>query len=132
MEIFPGNFECLYFTESDLEAPKIEGKTVTIPVKKVFPLRGHPLLDGKTAVMGINGVLVFRGVYSSKRVLTEYIGDPKHPDGYKAPYEIEDMGTSTSSDTQAFNTYSFEGVLEAPLAWVDWTIKSQSFEFRVE
>lgn len=130
MEIFPENFERLHFTETNLSAPKVEGRTVTIPVKKLLPLAGHPLVEMSTAM--VSGVLVFRGVFSSKRVLTEYIGDPRNPDGFKEDYEIEDMDTSTPSDTQTLNTYSFEGLLEVPLAWVDWDIKAQSFELQIE
>ncbi len=80
----------------------------------------------------VSGVLVFRGVSSSKRVLTEYIGDPKNPDGFKDDYEIEDIKFSAQSDSNTLNEYSFEGFLEVPPAWVVWDIKAQSFELQID
>lgn len=62
---------------------------MSIPVYGVLPMAGHPLMGDGSRLL--SGKLVFRGVVTSKRSLTEYIGDPKEPDGFKEEYLIEDL-----------------------------------------
>lgn len=67
--------EKLHFTESRLSSPLTEGRTLSIPVYGVLPMAGHPLMaDGPRLP---SGKLVFRGVVTSKRSLTEYTEIPK-------------------------------------------------------
>lgn len=89
-------------------------------------LEGHPLLsegDGPYA-----GWLVFEGVSSSSRTVTEYIGGPKAPGGYLEPYFQEDGPYPAQSGDQ--NVYTFEGLQIDPLAWIDnWIVRAASFQF---
>jgi len=60
--------------------------------------------------------------------LTEYIGNSKNPEGFKDPYIIEDI-PETLEGLERCKEYAFEGVADDPVAWVDWCIKAESFEF---
>lgn len=129
MIIINENFDTLHFTEATLGRPLIVERTITIPVQGLLPMEGHPLMaDG---VKLLSGSLIFRGVSTSRRVVTEYIGDPKTPVGFKEDYVVDDM-LPLDDKNNFFRIYSFEGVLEDPVAWVDWDILAQAFDFVVE
>jgi len=63
--------------------------------------------------------------------LTEYIGDPRNPDGFKEEYVVEEV-LPAGGRGGAWRRYSFEGVLEDPLAWVEWDIEAMAFELDVD
>jgi hypothetical protein len=140
MRTFPENFECLHFTEADFGAPRIAGQTITIPVKNLPVFPPHPLIkDGDDRAIKqhpalggvVDGLLVFRGVYLSRRKLHEYIGDPMKPTGFKDAYEIEDINFGTPGEI--LTKYEFEGSLEEPPACLGyWNILARSFELQVE
>ena len=117
------NFEKIHFTESLLGCPEIDGRTIKIRVKGLLMMRGHPLSTPE--FRPIEGTLVFREVASSVRSITEYLGDPKNPDGFKEEYSVQDFDPAP---TDGCTSYSFEGVLEKPRAWVDWDIRAKSFD----
>jgi hypothetical protein len=123
------NFEHLHFTESRLGSPVVEGRTMRVPVHNLLPMMGHPLMTN--GVQLITGTLVFHGVSKSRRSLTEYVGNPKNPEGFKDEYSVEDLPSLT--DEFGFHrAYLFEGVYENPVAWVDWDVLAESFELIVD
>jgi hypothetical protein len=142
MRTFLEDFEWLHFTEAHFGAPMIVGQTITIPVKNL-PVQGkHPLRLAKDRAIKqhpalggvVDGLLVFRGVSSSKRKIYKARGIP--------PDLIVDMDTPMSNESQRI--YSFEGRLNeritvASSEWqlqddvgVDWDILARSFELQVE
>lgn len=129
MKIFLENFENLHFTETTLSPPKTEGQELVVSVENLLLLSNHPFR--KEGASLINGFLIFKGVLSAKRILTEYIGDPKNPDGFKESYEIDDVSSQIFFDEVIYNTYTFEGLLRTPSAWVDWSVKAKSFELHI-
>lgn len=124
-------FDKLYFTESILGRRSIEGRLLVVPANGLFVLAGHPLQNEGSGPY--KGELVFEGVLESRRIVTEYIGNPRKPEGFKAPREIVDEFladfTESVSSTQK---YCFEGYQDEPSAWIDnWTIQAQIFKFRL-
>jgi hypothetical protein len=129
MKQFHDHFDDLHFTETRLGTPEIDGRTLSIPVQGLLPMMGHPSIVEGVQLLG--GRLVFRGVATSKRTLTEYIGDPRTPEGFKNDYIIEDLPPSPDK-AGTCRMFLFEGLLEDPVAWVDWDILAESFELVVE
>ena len=129
MRLIPENFNNLHFTEARFGTPEVNGRTISIPVQGLLPMMDHPLMaDG---VQLLSGKLIFRGVAKSKRSLTEYIGNPKNPEGFKDEYTVDDL-PPLSDEVGACRMYLFEGVLEKPMSWVDWDILAESFELVIE
>lgn len=126
------HFEALFFSESLLGQPSMIGTTLVVPVSGVLPLGGFPLVGGEGG--SISGTLMFRGVVSSRRIVTEYIGNPKNPDGFKEPYVVEDIfGGSGAELAGGLREYGFEGTQEDPRAWIDdWVVRAKSFEFDID
>jgi hypothetical protein len=129
MKYISENFDRLHFTESRLGNPLVEGRTLCIPVHGVLPMMGHPLMDGGPQLL--SGRLLFRGVATSRRGVTEYIGDPKNPDGFKDEYSVEDLPPNPSESGDC-RMYIFEGLFEDPVAWVDWDVLAESFELIID
>jgi hypothetical protein len=120
------NFDALFFTESTFGEPVLERDTLTVPVTGVLPLGDYPLAGAGP----LAGKLIFRGVASSSRTVTEYIGDPTKPDGFEAPYDITDI--ERDGDILQLREYAFEGVSERPSAWIDnWVVRAFSFDFEI-
>jgi hypothetical protein len=119
----------LHSTESNVGKPVVDGNDLIVPIESVFVLGGHPLCEENPGPH--KGKFIFHDVYSSKCELTEYIGDPKKPDGFKDPYVIENMKSREVEDGDV-KEYAFEGIFVDPVAWVDWEIQARSFEFVVE
>ena len=130
MGLIRGFFDNLFFTESVLGHPSLNGAQLRVPIKGLFLLAGHPL---ETEGYGpFTGELVFDGVGNSRRTITEYIGDPRRPDGYKAPREIVDRERLADADHSSLTKFCFEGYLESPGAWVDdWIVTAESFALEV-
>src|SRR5262245_24766556 len=124
-----GFFGKLFLTDSMLGAPRVEGTLLRISVSGLQLLKGHPLQGEGSGPY--KGELVFEGVVDSRRTVTEYIGDPKNPQGFKAPYEAVDE-IPDSAATELVEEFGFEGFQEATNAWVDnWVVRARAFTLRV-
>jgi len=75
----------------------------------------------------LSGDLVFIGVTKSIRKVTEYIGDPKHPQGFQEERVVVDI--DVSPDEPNVTKFMFEGILQEPVAWVEWEVVAAGFEF---
>jgi hypothetical protein len=130
MREIQGNFDKLHFTESTFGKVCFDGLRLRIPVKGIFLLRGHPL-----EVMGYGpyeGELIFDGVASSCKTITEYIGDTQNPTGFKPPREMVDEIIGSDLQSDEFQEFVFEGYQESPSAWIDdWIVRAKSFVLRV-
>jgi hypothetical protein len=130
VKTYDENFEKLYFTECVLGKAVVSGETMRIQVRGLFVLRGHPLLS--VGYGPHSGWFVFNGVTHSSRTVTEYIGDPKAPEGFKDPYSVEDEVPSLASTAQP-RDYAFEGLQDEPCAWVDnWIVRAASFQLQIQ
>lgn len=123
------HFDDLHFTETRLGKPLVQDRTISIPVQGLLTMAGHPLAAESAGL--IHGRLVFRGVAASRRTLTEYIGNPRNPDGFKEDYILEDL-PPVGDEGDTYRMYSFEGLLEDPVAWVDWDVEARSFELIID
>ncbi|MCL9845570.1 hypothetical protein [Ralstonia solanacearum] len=70
--------------------------------------------------------LIFNGVSRSVIKITEYIGDPRNPRGFKDEYEIANVFPIEPDEGGA--TYLFEGIMREPIAWVEWEVRAKDFE----
>ncbi|MFD1840614.1 hypothetical protein [Paracidovorax cattleyae] len=122
-----GYFDELHFAESNLGTPIFEVGSMKIPVTGLLTLRGHPLNDG--TFRPLTGKLVFIGVTKSVRKLTEYIGDPKQPQGFKDERIVADLDVQAQPEGKRF---LLEGILQEPVAWVDWEVVAAGFEFHAD
>lgn len=127
MQRIIGYFEQLHFTESSLGAPVFSAGSMNIPVTGLLTLKGHPLSDGTFRPLA--GNLIFIGVTKSVRKLIEYIGDPRHPQGFKDERVVTDIDMHTQSGGTRF---MLEGILQEPAAWVDWEVIAAEFEFHAD
>jgi hypothetical protein len=139
MRSFPENFERLGFWEAHFGAPTIFGQTMTVPVKNLPFQNKHPLALTKDkaifqhpALGGVvNGLLVFREVFLSRRKMIDYIGNPMSSDcKFSEEYEVVDI--DNGENYADYNLYSFEGRIDDPPAGVIWRIAARSFELQVE
>ncbi|WP_459204091.1 hypothetical protein ACQVRV_20940 (plasmid) [Ralstonia pseudosolanacearum] len=124
MRRISGHFEDLHFTESHLGPPSVEEGVLKVPVSGLLTLRGHPLCDG--TLNPITGYLIFNGFSRSVRKITEYVGDPRNPLGFKEEYEVEDV--FPIGQDAGGTIYLFEGVMSEPVAWVEWEVRAKDFE----
>ena len=127
MVVAPENFGRLHFTEATFGAITLDGDVLRIEVRGLPLLGDHPLATEDLGVVA--GDLVFKGVSRSRRTISEYIGDPKAPDGFKPRRELVDVDRARVSGQQE---YVFEGVQTTPVAWVDWVIVANQFELQVK
>ena len=95
-----------------------------ISVTGMITLKGHPLNEGTFRPLA--GNLVFIGVTKSIRKLTEYIGDPKHPQGFKDERVVADLDMQAQAEAKQF---MLEGILQEPVAWAEWEVVAAGFEF---
>lgn len=130
MKKIVGFFDNLYFTESSFGLPVTHGANMRIPVRGLFVLRGHPLLDSSDGPY--TGWLVFENVQDSRRIVTEYVGESKLSRDFREPYEIKD-GPFPSNAGDAVTTFGFEGLQLEPKAWIDnWVVRAESFELIID
>ncbi|MBL4755244.1 MAG: hypothetical protein JKY52_16820 [Flavobacteriales bacterium] len=127
MNIVRNNFEFIYSTDCDLSPPKIDVNMITVEVGNLGVTSGHPLSKGKELLMITKCTMRFKGVLLSERVVHEYKGEPSSDDGFKDSYLVSDIQETEGEG----HMYEFEGVIQNPLAWVDWKIKAKSFELAV-
>jgi hypothetical protein len=128
MREIQGFFDKLYFSESVLGHGHMEGERLIVPIRGLFVLAGHPLqADGGGPY---EGELVFDGVLDSRRTVTEYIGDSRKPEGFKAPREVVDeVSIVQAEDVGSTQQYGFEGYQDEPSAWIDnWIVQAHSFK----
>ena len=127
------HFRKLFFVDADLGQPNISDGTLRICVRNLGITEGHPLYrkplqSGEYILYVPSAHLTFFGVLSSRRTMSEYIGDPRLGK-FKPISEVEDG--PFASHSRAVDTFNFEGVMDSPKAWVEWTIKSVSVELDV-
>jgi hypothetical protein len=103
MRVFLEEFECLHFTESHFTSLVANGDVLMISVKNLPVSGSHPLISPEVSPevvddprLGwiVNGTIVFRGVSMSKRIIYEYIGNPKNPKGFKKEEVIYDIANA--------------------------------------
>jgi hypothetical protein len=125
-----GGFDTLFFTESIFGKARLDGSRLLIPVKGLFLLRGHPL--EANGYGPYEGEFIFDGVASSRRTITEYVGDARKPTGFKPPRDVVDEIPAGDTQTEALQEFGFEGRQESPYAWIDnWIVRAKSFVLRV-
>lgn len=126
---FEDEFDGLFFTESVLSVPIVHDNNVRVAVRGLFPIKEHSLL--KFTKGPVSGILVFEGVVRSERVLVEYIGDSRKPEGFREPRRESDGPFAAIPEIQ-LHEFAFEGFWEHPPAWVDgWEIKACKFFLEV-
>ena len=115
-------FEEIHFTESVLAPPEWRGTEMIVAAKALYLCGEHPLAEERTSR---SGRLVFGDVARSTRTVYEYTDDLAG-EPFRPAYVVEDGGTrEEGGDLQE---YRFGGVLEAPRAWIEWTISARYFE----
>lgn len=128
MQRIDGHFEELHFTESKLGPPMLDARTMKISVTGVLPLKNYPM--NNDTFHPLSGDLVFIGVTKSTRKVTEYIGDPKHPQGFKEERVVVDI--DVSPDEPNATRFMLEGILQEPVAWVEWEVVAAGFQFHTD
>ena len=108
--------EHLDFTYSSFGKPKIAETEIKLPVREFSVSKGFP--GHERGVIYSQGTLVFEGVFSSVRTISEY----ETPEGksFKATYTITDGPFAEVHD----ETYLFYvgGFSYDPHGWVEWDI----------
>jgi hypothetical protein len=116
-------FDFLHFTESTLGTPTLDGADLVIPVSGAVLLGDASRMELSRP---LSGNLIFKCARRAVRKVTEYIGDPRQPDGFRDPTVREQEFAQPSGNAQE---YTLEGFQTEPAAWIDWTIWADSFEF---
>jgi hypothetical protein len=125
-----GDFDKLYFTESVLGKACLDGSRLQIPVKGLFLLAGHPF-EAK-GYGPYEGELIFDGVASSRRIITEYVGDAREPTAFSPSRNVVDEIPDSDIQTEVLQEFGFEGYQESPSAWIDnWIVRAKSFVLRI-
>jgi hypothetical protein len=125
-----GYFDKLHFTESVLGKASLDGSRLRIPVKGVFLLAGHPF--EARGYGPYEGELIFDGIASSRRTVTEYVGEARKSVVFKPPYDVVDKIPSADMQTEPLQEFGFEGYQESPSAWIDnWIVRAKSFVLRI-
>ena len=123
------HFDLLFTTDCRYSRPIISGDSLRICVRDLGLMEGHPLRTtrGPNLVNLPNCHFVFEQVRSSVRNLTPYIGNPIS--GKFGPsYTEADGPFSNNADSRE---YGFEGRLDDPPAFVDWTVNARCFMLEV-
>ena len=104
----------LHWTESDIESIDVDGRSLTVVASKVFVLGGL----GPRRIRA-----TFVGVSSARLEVTEYVGSPRAPEGFKAPYVVEKLDPIQGRDLKVFG---IEGISTfEPIAWLDLEVNAQ-------
>lgn len=124
-------FDLIDFSDGvDLDKPIIQGNMMIIPARHVSLLQGHPLNPTNKPLLLDMCRLIFEGVQESAQRIYEYAGDPRH-DGFRKPYVMAGQFTPDAS-SKNWHHFELEGVLNDPLAYVEWQIACESFCLEVE
>jgi hypothetical protein len=127
MRVVPNHFDDIHFTESILGKPTVHGGSLRVPVKGLALVGNHPL----SGTHGLAGSLVFTQVVDSRRLVSEYVGDPKNPEGFK-PERIEIDGPFPPGSPPNVREFIFEGFLEGPPAWIgEWRVRASTFQLEL-
>ena|SRR6185312_8142799 len=125
-----GHFDKVFSCDCKITEPLVSGSRLTVPVKDIGVIDGHPLFE-KRPHRSIRyfrfSNLIFDGVTSSVRRISESIGDPserrfRHFNRHDGPFPP--MTGSTEN-------FSFEGAMELPAGGIDWTIIAVSFSLEI-
>ena len=147
METLINYFDCLHFTECDLEGWSLQ-KTITfkqgegfrfdqwqllIETRNIGILPAHPLNPKDELIFWQKCLCIFTGVKKSVLQSAEYVEDPPGSKNYvppknQPPNVIEDSFPVNEPVT----LFELEGIYKNPLAWVDWEIESVSFALQVD
>jgi len=123
MRRIEGYFHLLHTTESLLGAPEVHGDDLIVPVKQLYPLRGHPLTEVSSE--HFCGRMIFRHVVSSSRTVRDL--GPQSNLSSDRPPTCEADGPFLTEDGPNISEFAFEGIREYPPAWVDWIVRAESF-----
>jgi hypothetical protein len=108
-------------TPSDLHWPESLIEAITVSDRELRILASQLLVYGTGRK--IRAELVFRGVARARCEVTEYVGDPKAPAGFKKPYVVEKVSPVVLPDTQK---HGLEGITAfPPVAWIDVEVEAQ-------
>lgn len=126
-----GFFDKLFFSDSALGTARFEGTLLLIPVSGLRLLKGHPLQAEGSGPY--RAELVFEGAVDSRKTVTEYIGDPRNPQGFRTPYEaVDEIPARDLAGTDVLGEFGFEGYQEATNAWIDnWVVRAKAFTLRI-
>jgi hypothetical protein len=140
MRVFKEMFDNLHCTEAVFGQPVLSGRDMLIPVEHLPVLGNHPLFEPRCdhAVythpkLGwvIDGEFFFHNVFLSRRIISEYIGNPYCPEGFGEREIIEDVNIPTNG--HAYHTYEFEGGgINPPAVISEWLVMAEEFELRVD
>ena len=124
-----GHFEELDFFECYLREPVIIDRAMKVEVPNLGLFPEHPLNSSTTIAYLETGTLVFTDVVKSVRIVHAYVGEPQAGE-FKAPATVVNRSpiVPIAADTRVF---AFEGVFDAPVAWIDWTVAASSFHLEV-
>lgn len=124
------HFDLLFTTDCLYSRPIISNDSIRICVRELGLMEGHPLRasPGRNLEYLRRCHFIFRGVTSSKRSVTPYIGDPKI--GVLGPEHREDDGPFEGRTNT--REYAFEGRFQDPAAWVDWVVEAEAFMLEAE
>jgi len=104
----------LHWTESNIESISTSARELVVIASQVFA-------PGSQA--GLRVKATFRGVSEANLEITEYIGSPYAPDGFKPPYVLAQLSIRELPGTI---TYGLEGVSTfPPIAWLNLEIQAQ-------
>jgi len=134
MREIEGFFDKIGLFESRLGSGRFENGNLIVPVSGFDIGVSHPLRKEGYGYGPYEGELIFEGVVDSRREVTEYIGDPKNPEGFKKPREIiDDIPANPCLEGETIQEYGFEGFQNEPVnAWVsDWIVHARSFRLRI-
>jgi hypothetical protein len=106
-----------HWTECTVERVETEGRDVIVFASGVFRL----------GVVGPRQVRVeFRSSATARQEITEYVGDPRNPAGFRPPVSVDLLPPIDSSGTEV---HGIEGVRTAPTAaWVDIEVHAAEAE----
>jgi hypothetical protein len=125
-----GHFDKIFSCDCTISEPLISGSKMTLPVKDIGVIDGHPLFEKlpHSAIRYFRlANLIFDGVASSVRQVSEAVCEPgerafRHFSRHDGPFPV------VTASTQPF---SFEGAVELPGGSVDWTVIAVSFSLEV-
>ena len=115
------DFSDLHWTESSIERIEVSGRTLSVVASGVLVLGSH-LPPCRVRVDFIDVARVTRGV-------TEYLGTPVAPAGFRPEYLVQDLSPIETSGNTA---YGLEGISTFdPIAWLDIEVLARTAQVTV-
>ena len=127
------HFEGLFIEDAIFGRPTVEGDRLLVPAQGLVVQWNHPLRA--QTQKPVNGTMIFEGVVSSTRTVTDYIGDPLQPTGFRTPRQESDgpfAPPAAPVPAGEIKKFKLEGAFASPPAEVDWLIKAKRFMLQVE